>query len=58
MPQITEAQTQQLIRLKTHFPYRICFGAIKGEEFYAYAKTDKRTMNKLLRTGWTIYEAK
>jgi len=54
---LTPAQIAELARLKSYFPFRIIFGAVSpdGATFDAYAMKDRRVMNKLIRTGWTVY---
>ena len=48
-------QLAELKRLKAYFPYRIIYGAIKGEEFQASAVTSKRIPNQLAREGWAVW---
>ncbi len=52
---MTEQQTKEMTNLKAHFPYRIVYGAIKGEEFMASAVTSKRIPNQLVREGWQVW---
>jgi len=57
--ELTQEQVKQVVSLKEHFPFRICYGALdpKTGEFEAYAAHDKRRMNKLLRDGWLVFRA-
>lgn len=57
---LTELQQQQVINLKDCFPFRICFGALNPDtgEFLTRADYNKRFMNKLLRQGWLVFEAR
>ena len=55
---LTEAQTNELKRLKAYFPYRVVFGVIDKQsgEFSAWAKTTKHAMNSQARKGNKVYE--
>ena len=55
---LTESELAEMRRVKSYFPYRITYGAIRvtdKREFVASAVTTKRIPNKLLREGWTVY---
>ena len=52
-----EKQTAEVIKLKQYFPFRICYGAIKGDEFIASTATTMRPLNKLAREGWQVFKA-
>jgi hypothetical protein len=54
---LTDAQTQELVQLKRHFPYRIVYGALDPEtgEFIKNTAYDKRKPNKLARQGFTVF---
>ena len=54
---MNEQQEAEVIRLKQYFPYRICYGAIRGQEFIANTATTMRPLNKLVREGWTVFKA-
>lgn len=56
MRELTTDETNELARLRSYFPFRIIFGAIAQDgTFEAYAMTDKRKMNQLVRAGYTVY---
>ena len=55
---MNEAQTAEVLRLKAYFPYRICFGAIKGDEFFSSTAVTMRKPNKLAREGWQVFVAR
>lgn len=54
---LTDQQSQELKRLKQHFPYRIVFGVIDKDTgaFEAYAKTTMHTANSLTRKGHAVF---
>ena len=54
---MNESQTAQVIRLKQYFPFRICYGAVKGDQFISNTATTMRPLNKLMREGWTVFQA-
>lgn len=56
-PELTQAQLAEVARLKQYFPFRICYGAIRGEDFIASAATTRRPLLKLAREGWTVFQA-
>lgn len=56
-PELTPQQSAEVARLKMYFPYRICYGAIKGEEFISNTATTRRPLLKLAREGWTVFQA-
>lgn len=54
--QPTEAQVNELQRLRSYFPYRIVYGAYnpRTKEWFASAVATMRQPNKLLREGWQV----
>lgn len=54
---MTEAQKNQVLKMKASFPFRIAYGALneKTGEFIASAVTSKRIPNKLVREGWKVW---
>ena len=54
---MNESQTAQVVRLKQYFPFRICYGAVKGDQFIANTATTMRPLNKLVREGWQVFKA-
>lgn len=57
LPTLSDAQAAEVTRLKMYFPYRICYGAIRGDEFIACTATTRRPLLKLAREGWTVFQA-
>lgn len=55
--QPTEAQIQEMNRLKLSFPFRIVYGAFNPEtsEWFASAVPTMRIPNKLAREGWQVF---
>lgn len=53
--QLNEQQKQELTRLKSYFPFRIVYGALRGDEFISGAVTTKKQPNKLARAGWLVW---
>lgn len=58
--ELTEAQTAELRRLKSFYPYRIIYGAKNPQtgEWIASAVPTMRIPNKLLREGWQVFMLK
>lgn len=55
---LTEPELSEMRRVKSFFPYRITYGAVRfnpEREFIASAVPDKRIPNKLMREGWTVF---
>ena len=53
-PIFTPEQEQEMRKLKSHFPYRLVWGALKDGNFETHATHDRRKLNKYLRDGWTV----
>lgn len=53
---LTKEQTEELARLKAHFPYRIVFGVIRKDTgaFEAWCKPTMAVANRLVREGHTV----
>ncbi len=53
---LTKEQTEELARLKAHFPYRIVFGVIRKDTgaFEARARSTMTVANRLAREGHTV----
>ena len=52
---LTEQQQEALVSLKRVFPFRIIYGAVKGEEYKQGAVYTKHAPQRLARQGWTVY---
>lgn len=54
---LTPEQHAELSRLKSHFPFRIVYGAINPatNEWQCGAVTTKRAPNDLARKGWQVW---
>lgn len=57
---MTNEQTQEAMRMKQYFPFRIVFGVIDRDtkEFSVYAKPTMHTANKLAREGHSVWVVK
>ena len=55
--QLTDAQTAEMRRLRSYFPYRIVYGAWNSQkrEWFASAVDSMRIPNKMQREGWTVF---
>ena len=53
----TEEQEQRLIALKGTFPFRICWGAVKDNEFELHADYTRHKLNRYLKNGWLVCTA-
>lgn len=53
---LTEKQEAELRRLKSYFPYRHVYGAIKGNEWISGAVATMHQPNKLARQGYTVFK--
>lgn len=53
--ELTPEQTAEMQRIKSYFPYRIVYGAVKDGEWQCGAVTTKREPNRLAREGWTVF---
>lgn len=55
--QPTEAQIQEMNRLKLSFPFRVVYGAFNPvtQEWFASAVASTRIPNKLAREGWQVF---
>lgn len=54
-PTLTQAQEAEMRRLKQYFPYRIVYGAVRGEKWECGAMKTNRRPNDLLRKGGTVF---
>lgn len=46
---------QEMIRMKSYFPYRIVFCALIGEKWEVQARTTMAVPNRLAREGVPVY---
>lgn len=55
--QPNETQVRELQRLKSHYPFRIIYGAFNPatNEWFASAVPTMRIPNKLAREGWQVF---
>lgn len=55
--ELTQAQTAELQRLKSFYPFRIIYGARhpRTGEWVASAVSTMRIPNKLAREGWEVF---
>ena len=59
MSALPQSAIAELQRLKDYFPFRIVFAAVRPTgEIECYAKHDRRTLNKLIRSGCKVWEAR
>lgn len=56
--QIPANKARDLQMLLAHYPYRLHWVAIKGDECEVGATLDRRQPNKLAREGWTVHMVK
>lgn len=52
--QLSDTQRAEVLRLKMYFPFRICYGALKGTEFVTGAVVTKRRPMRFARAGWHV----
>lgn len=51
----TEEQELELVHMKAHFPFRICWGAVNNNgEFVTGASKTLRRANDYVRKGWLV----
>ena len=53
---VTQAQYEELARMKAYYPFRIVFGVIDKDtqEFEVWCKTTMHVPNKKVREGHTV----
>ena len=54
--EMSQTQESQLLSLKAHYPFRICFAALDDSgDFQLWQVGNKRKMKTLAMLGYTIY---
>ncbi len=57
--ELTEQQKKEIARIKAYYPFRICFGSLSPSgEFETWALTNRRRINKLVRSGYRVWEVR